>query len=74
MEGTPREPEPLSAELVLEDSILLAQIFNRGLLVLVDPTGKDADEELPWLKDPVHLGILRSILDSARLLTEATSR
>jgi hypothetical protein len=25
------------AELFLEDSILLAQIFNRGLLVLVDP-------------------------------------
>jgi hypothetical protein len=43
------EPESLPAELLLEDSILFAQIFNRGLLMLVDPASEDRDEELPWL-------------------------
>lgn len=61
------EPESLSAELLLEDSILLAQIPNFGLLVLVDPASKDRDEELPWLKDPGHPGILRSRRYSASL-------
>jgi len=43
------EPEPLPAELFLEAPVLLAQIFNRRLLVLVDPASEDRDEELPWL-------------------------
>jgi hypothetical protein len=61
------EPESLPAELFLEDSILFAQILNRGLLMLVDLASEDRDEELPWLKDPGHPGILRSKRHSASL-------
>jgi hypothetical protein len=41
-----------------DDSVLLAQILNRGLPVLIDPTSENRDEELPWLKDLNH-AILR---------------
>jgi hypothetical protein len=65
------EPESLSAELFLKDSILLAQVLNRRLLMLVDPASENRDEELPWLEDPGHPGILRPIPVPARLLPGA---
>jgi hypothetical protein len=43
------EPEPLSAKLFLEDSVLLAQVLNRRLLMLDDPPRKNGEEELPRL-------------------------
>ena len=67
------QPEPSIAELFLENPVHFSQILNRGLLMLVDPTSKDADEELPWLEDLSHLGILGAISVCARLLTEATN-
>ena len=55
------ESESLSAELFLEDSILLAQVLDRRLLMLVDPPSEDRDEELPWLEDLGHQAILRAV-------------
>ena len=39
---------------LLQDTVLLAQIINRRLLVLVDSVSEDRDQELPWLEDLGH--------------------
>ena len=62
------QPEPPITELFLKYSNLLPQVLNRRLLMLVDPTSKDADEELPRLEDLGHRASLRVILAVARLL------
>jgi len=42
--------------LFFENSVLLAQILDRSLLVFVDPASENSDEELLWLWDPGHPG------------------
>ncbi|TNF80791.1 MAG: hypothetical protein EP299_02400 [Acidobacteria bacterium] len=61
------EPESLSTELLLEDSILLAQVLDRRVLMLVDPACEDRDKELPWLEDLSHPPSLRLLPSAARL-------
>jgi len=60
--------------LFLEDSVFLAQILDRSLLVLADPASENGEEELPWLEDLGNPEILRAIPDSAGLPTEVADR
>ena len=65
------QPEPPIAELFLENSVLLPQVFNGSLLLLVDLAGEDAGEELPWLEDLRHRASVRMAPVAARLFLDS---
>ncbi len=48
------QPESSATELLLENSVLLAEIINDGFLVSIDPAGQGSDEDLPGVKDGGH--------------------
>jgi hypothetical protein len=48
------QPEASATELLLEDSVLLAEIFDDRILLTGDPAGQGDDEDLPGLKDGGH--------------------
>jgi len=62
------QPKPFVSELFPQNSVFLSQVLDRYLLVLVDPTRENADEELPGLQDLGHPAILRPSGGRARLL------
>ena len=43
-----RQPEPSTAELLLEDTVLLDRVLDRPLLLPVDPSGDRQDECAQW--------------------------
>jgi len=45
------EPEPLSFELLLENTVLFDEVVDDRLLVTVKPTGQGDYEEVEWLYD-----------------------
>ena len=52
------QPEPSATELLLEDSILLAEIFDDRILLAADPAGQGGDEDLPRLENDGHPSIV----------------
>jgi hypothetical protein len=44
------QSEPSATELLLEDPVLLPQVFDGGFLLACDPAGHGGDEDLPWMK------------------------
>ena len=48
------EQDPFPAELFFEYGVLGSQILDDFLLLAIDPTGKDHDEQLPRLQDECH--------------------
>ena len=49
-----RKTEESVNEPFLENAVLLSQVFNDGLLVLVDPAGQGGHEHLPGLESRRH--------------------
>ena len=50
--------ESPAAELLLKDSVLLAEKFDDCILLASNPSGQGCDEDLPRLKDDCHPGIV----------------
>jgi len=42
------------AELLLQDSILFAEVLDHGVLLAADPPSGGDDEDLPWANYPCH--------------------
>ena len=64
------QAESSSAELLLQNSILLAEILDNRILLTGDPAGHGGDEDLPGLKDDGHPGIV-ACGESIRQLSNA---
>ena len=43
------------AELLPEDPVFRQQVIDGLLLSIIDPTGEDQEEQLPWLQNEVHM-------------------
>ena len=41
-------------ELLLQDSILFAEVLDRGILLAADPPSGGDDEDLPWTNHACH--------------------
>jgi len=52
------QPESPVSELLSEDSVLLAEIFNDGILLAAQPSGERGHEDLPGLEDGGHPSIV----------------
>jgi len=52
------QPESPATDLLLQDTILFAEVFDDRILLASDPAGQSGDEDLPWLKDGGHSGIV----------------
>jgi hypothetical protein len=52
------QPESLAAELLPENSVLLSEIFDDGVLLATDPSGEGGHEDLPGLEDGGHPSIV----------------
>ena len=48
------QSEPSATELLLENSVLLLEIFDDRILLTGDPAGHSSDEDLPGVKDNGH--------------------
>ncbi len=49
------QSKSLATKLSLEDSVLLAEVFDDRILLTGDPAGQGGNEDLPRLKDGRHL-------------------
>ena len=56
--GGAGSPESSATELLLEDSVLLAEIIDHGFLVPIDPAGHRRNENLPGLEQRAHSAIV----------------
>ncbi len=56
------QSKSLGAELLLENSVLLLEIFDDRVLLVGDPSGQRGNEDLPGLKNDCHPEIV--VLDS----------
>ena len=48
------QPEASATKLLLEDSVLLAEIFDDRILLTADSAGQGGNEDLPWLQSDGH--------------------
>ncbi len=48
------QPESPATELLLENSVLLSEVFDDCVLLAADPTGERCHKDLPRLKDGRH--------------------
>ena len=49
------EQDPVFSELLSEDPIFRQEILDGVLLSAIDPTGRDQEQQLPWLKLCPHV-------------------
>ncbi len=52
------QSKSLATKLLLEDSVLLAEVFDNRIMLTGDPAGQGGNEDLPRLKDDGHPLIL----------------
>ncbi len=52
------QPESSATELLLQDAVLLSEVFDDCVLMAADPTGEGGHEDLPGLEDGGHPSIL----------------
>ncbi len=52
------QPESPATELLLENSVLLSEIFDDCVLLAADPTGERCHKDLPGLEDGGHPSIV----------------
>jgi hypothetical protein len=52
------QPESSATELLLEDSVLFAEIFDDSVLLTAHPSGEGGHEDLPGLEDGGHPSIV----------------
>ena len=52
------EAQPFATQLLLEDSVLLSEKVDDGVLVTADPASGCDDEDLPWTDNTCHAPIL----------------
>ena len=48
------EAKASAPELLLQDSILFAEVLDHGILVAADPPSRGDDEDLPWTNHLCH--------------------
>ncbi len=63
------QPESSATELLLENSVLLSEVFDDCILLAADPTGERSNEDLPGMEDGGHPQIVarqRSIRQLSR--------
>ena len=58
------QSEALSAELLFQDAVLLAEVLDGGILLARDPAGHGRDEDLPSVENRCHSTMVaRSVID-----------
>jgi hypothetical protein len=61
------QSEPFVTELLLENAIILLEVFDDRILLTGDPTGHGSDEDLPGVKDNGHRVIVATLRNDRQL-------
>ena len=64
------EAKSSATELLLENSILFAEVLDDRILLLRDPAGQGGDEDLPWMEHRGHSVIVAALRDLGQLSGE----
>lgn len=51
-------PSQVRAHLLLQDAVLLDEVLERPLLMAIEPAGEGREQELEWLGERRHAGML----------------
>ncbi len=61
------QPESSAPELLLQDAVLLSEVFNDCVLMAVDPASERGHEDLPGLEHRRHLEIVANPMADRQL-------
>jgi len=61
------QSEPCATELLLEDSVLLAEVLDDRILLAAHPPSQGGNEDLPGLKDGGHPSIVATPRNNRQL-------
>ncbi len=64
----------VGAELLLEDSVLLSEVFDDRILLTADPSGQGGNKDLPGLVDDGHRRIVPTLQDNRQLFSDCETR